>query len=334
MIRLDRGLSPVEQDALSHWLASSPRHGEALRKFGGSWKRLDRLGRWLPEHSQQPNPDLLAPSFRQRFIRVMPIAVPLAAVAAVVVIGLFLSSSNSQIAAPKVQVASKPAPDDLRRVLEDGSVIELNTGAVITVQYTATERKVLLERGEAHFAVAKNPQRPFVVNAHGVNVHAVGTAFNVRMDSAVVEVLVTEGRVQLTTPVTESRRDEGVESVGPQIEQAVSVLDARQRAVISLSEPSRPPQIAALTTGEIQRVLAWQHRLLEFSATPLAEIVAEFNRRNDVQIVLADRELAAIPVSASFRSDNIEGFVQLMESGFQVQVERRDSKEIVLHKSP
>jgi hypothetical protein len=37
---------------------------------------------------------------------------------------------------------------------------------------------------------------------------------------------------------------------------------------------------ATLTPGEIARVLAWQHRLLNFTATPLGDIVAAYNRRN------------------------------------------------------
>ena len=50
-----------------------------------------------------------------------------------------------------------------------------------------------------------------------------------------------------------------------------------------------PPEIATLTAGEIERVLAWQHRMIDFSAAPLTEIVAEFNRRNVVQLVLIER---------------------------------------------
>jgi transmembrane sensor len=55
--------------------------------------------------------------------------------------------------------------------------------------------------GEAHFFVEKDPQRPFVVNAAGIDVRAVGTAFNVRIDPAAVEVLVTEGRVRVDPAV-------------------------------------------------------------------------------------------------------------------------------------
>jgi len=113
----------------------------------------------------------------------------------------------------------------------------------------------------------------------------------------------------------------------------VPLLEANQRAVVSLSSSHEPPRIATLTPGEIERLLAWQHRLLSFTAMPLSGIVAEFNRRNAVQLVVIDPELASVPISATFRSDNIQGFVHLLEAGFGVRVERRGEFEILLQKS-
>src|SRR5204863_5888557 len=82
----------------------------------------------------------------------------------------------------------------------DGSVVELNRGAVVSAHFTASERRMRLVSGEANFKVAKDPQRPFVVEARGVAVRAVGTAFNVRIDAVSVEVLVTEGVVNVAQP--------------------------------------------------------------------------------------------------------------------------------------
>jgi transmembrane sensor len=61
--------------------------------------------------------------------------------------------------------------------------------------------------------------------------------------------------------------------------------------------------------------------------------VAEFNRRNPVRLVLADEALRSLRLSATFRSDNVEGFVRLMESDFRMQLVRRGD-EIVLSRAP
>jgi transmembrane sensor len=155
-----------------------------------------------------------------------------------------------------------------------------------------------------------------------LEVRAVGTAFNIRLESSVVEVLVTHGTVRVESPGTQGR-------TGP----LVPILEANQRAVLPLAADAAPPQIATLTPGEVARVLSWQHRLLNFTAVPLSDIVAEFNRRNVVQLVVIDPELASVRISASFRSDNIDGFIRLLEAGFDTRADARGQSEIVLRKN-
>ncbi len=328
VLRHDRGLTAAEQDAFSQWLAADPRHGAELARFRRHWHRLEPLADWRPEHSVQPNPDLLAPSAQPgRRWRGWSL-IGLAAAAAVAV----LVWRHPREAQTREQGSAQRAPAVaeaavLRRVLEDGTVVELNRGAVLTEHFTSAERRVRLAAGEAHFTVTKNPARPFIVAAQGMDVRAVGTAFNVRLDAAVVEVLVTEGRVQ----VDDVRPGPAV-SAEPKAA-VVPLLEAGQRAVVSLVPQADPVRIAVLTAGEIERVLAWQHRMLEFNAVSLAEVVTEFNRRNTVQLVVVDPELAAVRITTAFRSDNVDGFVRLLELGFGAHAERRGQTEVVLRKA-
>ncbi len=334
VLRSDRGLTAQEQDALSEWLAADPRHGQQLSRHRGHWRRLDGLVEWRPEHGAQPNPDLLAPPLRSRVVRFVPVATLLAAAASVVLVWM-PSDATPSAAAKRERVAARsnvatpatPASPN-QRVLEDGTIVELNNGAELTVHYTQAERRVVLERGEAHFAVTTNLARPFIVRAGGVDVRAVGTAFNVRVESHAVEVLVTEGRVQLETQRATDAVTTSAEPPPPP-----PILEARQRAVVSLATEKVEPQIATLTAGEIERVLSWQHRLLDLTAAPLNQIVAEFNRRNVVQLVIIDPELASRRVSGTLRSDNIDGLVLLIETSFGARAEKRGETEILLRKA-
>src|SRR5688572_14619031 len=70
---------------------------------------------------------------------------------------------------PNSIVLASPA----RHVLADGSVVDLQDGAIATVNITSAVRKVRLQRGVAHFAVAKDETKPFVVQAGRLNVRAV-----------------------------------------------------------------------------------------------------------------------------------------------------------------
>jgi transmembrane sensor len=80
--------------------------------------------------------------------------------------------------------------------LRDGSVIDINVDSELSVEFTARERRLFLRKGEAHFQVAHDSARPFVVTSGDVSVRAVGTAFDVRLASKTVEVIVVEGKVQ------------------------------------------------------------------------------------------------------------------------------------------
>jgi transmembrane sensor len=314
LTRHDRGLTAAEQDEFFQWLSADPRHRTWFSRHRESWQRLDGIADWQPEHGAEPNPDVLArPSRVTHWVR--PVAIAAMAAGLAVAAGWFWLRAPQPVEASAVAQAATGGYE--RRVLDDGSVAELNGGAEIEMNFSATERRVLLRRGEAHFTVTKNPARPFVVRARGVDVRAVGTAFNVRLDAAAVEVLVTEGKVQVAPPATESPG-----AVSP-------LVIAGERAVVPLATGAAP-QIARTTDAQLARLRAWQPQLLDFSSTPLAQVIAELNRRNRVQLVLADPASASVPIVASIRSDNLDGFVSLVAAAAGLQAERRGEYEIVL----
>src|SRR5690606_10310555 len=136
------------------------------------------------------------------------------------------------------------------------------------------------------------------------------TVFNVRLEPERVEVLVTEGRVQVDPPT----------AGGPVL--SPPQLEAGQRAIFTLQDAVFQSVVAQVDADEIAATLAWQPRWLEFVDAPLIEVLVEFNRQGGPRLVLADPALARLRVGGSFRADNADGFVRLLESGFGVQAER------------
>jgi transmembrane sensor len=314
LARRDRGLSAAEQDDFLAWLAADPRHGEWLALHRRLMGNFDALATWRPEHSEEANPDLLAPA-RRRVRWWMPVAIGAAAALAVLV--AVQRSARTPVEAVAGEAEAK------RRILEDGSAVELNRGAVVTAAFSAAERRTALVQGEAFFSVAKNPQRPFVVEVAGIEVRAIGTAFSVRRDAGAVEVLVTEGRVAVTRKDGDDAARVEV-SAGQKATQPIAAKAtggaAARAAVVNVT-----PQIMA-------QQLNWQPHLLDFSGAPLGVAIEEMNRRNRVQFVLGDPELATKPIVASMRSDNVEGFVQFLESNPALSVERRSDTEIFIRR--
>lgn len=309
----DRGMSEEETAEFMRWLQQDPRHAEVFGELDRVWRQFNQAQGLRPREAA-PRADLLAPRARSR----RRLAVALAAAAAVAL--AFVGTARLTLDRPTAQttVGAFRSLD-----LPDGSLVRLNTDSAVKVAYTDGERRVELVRGEAHFDVAKNPLRPFVVTAGPVAVRAVGTAFNVRRRTEQVEVLVTEGRVQVLDSRTET----------PALAPPPPLLGRGEQAVIPLqAETAAPPPVVvrALAEPELERVMAWQDRRLEFEDEELEAVVAEFNRYNRAQLVIADPALRSRRFSGAFRSDGFEAFVRLLEENFRVRVER-DGDRLLLH---
>jgi len=326
LARRDRGLSPAEQDAYMQWLTADPRHAEILAQHAAAFERMMQLYHWQPGQSADANPDLFAPRPLRPWRHW---GLSLAAAAAFVLGGMLLWREASPIVSPEHPKSYLRVNE--RRALPDGSVVELKDGSRINLEFSAAERRVHLI-GEAHFQVAKNPT-PFVVVAGGVALRAVGTAFNVRLNADTVDVLVTEGKVSMTkAPYPE------VDGASPAVPTTVvaaapaKLIAAGERAIVPLT-PETEPRISQVSPAEAKEILGWQAPRLQFFETPLAVAVGEFNRHNRTRLVIAERELNAVPIGGTFRADNPEGFVRMLELTLEIKAVPRDGGEIVLTRS-
>ena len=329
----DDTFSPDEAADFARWRDADPRHAAAVARLERTWTALQPLRDFRPAALRHPDRDLLAAPTPGR----LPAAFPVRAFAYAAAASLMLALGfwAFRPSSPTSTQFATTAGGYERVILTDGSVLELNGDTAAEVTYTAAERRVRLTRGEAHFTVAKNPARPFRVEALGIAVRAVGTAFNVRLGAGEVEVLVTEGKVS----VSEVERVVPA-ALPPSAESPRSpdtFLVAHERAVIVAASslglsvgPLPAPVVERIAPESVRQALAWQGPSLVFYNTPLAEVAAQFNRRNPVQIVLADPALAALPVGGSFRPENVESFIRLLESGGYVVVDRTDATRLVL----
>jgi transmembrane sensor len=204
--------------------------------------------------------------------------------------------------------------------LSDGSIVDLAPFSAIQVRYRAHSRSVVLEHGQALFHVAKNPERPFTVEASGTRVRAVGTAFDVERTEQSVSVTVVEGRVT----VTEQRDTHASRGAAADTSTNVS-LGADEQIVISSTG-----KVNAVHKVKGELVIAWVAGQLIFDNESVAEIARRFNLYNRTQIVLLDQELAARRISGVFSATDPESFVAFVQSAGGVNVERPSADQIIL----
>lgn len=329
VVKQDDGLSAAEQDAFFQWLADDPLHGERYAKHGQSLLDANLLAEWRPEHSQEPNPDLLAyHSFNRRWIK-WGGGLMAAAASIALILSLSLNIGGPNLSPEALQDAHFVAAAYQYQVLNDGSQLDLNQGSEVEVNYTVEKRLVKLIAGEVYFKVAKNPDRPFVVEVNGTEVSALGTAFNIRYQSDAVEVVVTEGRVRWERPLDEDKLAE-IEDEGKLFYR--EMVSGQKSIITSEDDISDHLVIETVQEEEIEALLEWRHEVLEFDSTPLSFAIEAFNRRNKIQLIIADPVLQDELIVGSARSDNIERFVLLLEAAIGIEIDRSESGKIVLRK--
>jgi transmembrane sensor len=179
----------------------------------------------------------------------------------------------------------------------------------IHVAFSAGERVVKLDQGEAFFEVSKDRSRPFVVDMGNKRVTAVGTQFSVRRDGTEIRVLVTDGRVRI------DRQD--VPS-GLGATQVAAGSQARTEGNSVLLDQPEPTQV--------EQLLSWRTGYLVFHETPLAEAITEFNRYSSRKIVIDDPTLGSLRIGGRFRSTDAEAFLWLLQNGFPITVAQRDDR--------
>jgi len=322
----DEGFTAKDQDAFFEWLAEDPMHKQVYADRLSFWEEMNGLADWRPEHSIEPNPDLLASRMSSRWKDRAKVLVAFAAAFAVsaIIFNIWIHEDKNEARV----LAFGGAESYENHLLDDGTIIELNRGAEVSVQYSREKRLVFLHSGEAHFMVAKDSGRPFQVRAGDALVEATGTAFNVALASEGIEILVTEGRVLLDpSPFHETDEELGA------LANVVQELVAGQYSMLMRSDVLTAPEISSASIDEIEERLAWKAEDLDFTATPLSSVADEFNRRNRIKIEIGDSEIRDLEITAKLRSNNLDGFVALLEVAMDVAADRSDENRIILRRS-
>jgi transmembrane sensor len=316
---------------LAQWLLADPRHRAAYLRLAQAWERTQRLAKLRPaDHAIDP--DLLAPHrlpdlwLPLRLRRAAGAKRDIAAGApwawrlgssrpgpirfAAMVAGIAAASmilALWKLAPTALTQSYRTGPGGLSRVvLADGSAVTMNANTRLQVRFTAARRAVTLLHGEAHFAVTHDAHRPFEVHAGNRIVVAVGTAFDVRLDSGhAVEVTVTEGRVALL----EDRATQP-----PPGERALQTISAGEDALLT----TQGVKIQRIALTQIFRRLAWERRELSFDGQTLRQAVGEFERYTSRRIIIDDPSIGAIVIGGNFRALDVESFIAALNRAFDI----------------
>jgi transmembrane sensor len=204
-------------------------------------------------------------------------------------------------------------------VLEDGSIVDLNSKSIIRVRYRQHERHVDVSEGQALFNVVANKTRPFVVESNGTLVRAVGTQFDVYRKRSGTVVTVVEGSVAVKTPIAAAASPGGRASANELL------LNADEQVVV---DPNISPEISK---GTASMAIAWTRRKMVFSGASIMEVAEEFNRYSTRRLGVENPDDFDFRISGVFSSADVTPLIRFLNTRAGVEVVESPS-EILIRK--
>jgi ferric-dicitrate binding protein FerR (iron transport regulator) len=180
--------------------------------------------------------------------------------------------------------------------LPDGSEVWLNNASKLRYPVVFKKKRIVELEGEGYFEIEKNAESPFVVNTKHIDVKVLGTKFNVMSydDDNRIEVALLEGKVALYRDVLDENK-------------ALSELKPGELASFMKADKQ-----LHIRETDVKRHIAWKDGKLVFYEVPLAEVAHKMERWYNCEIVITDKELAAMHLTATFEGENLEQALKLM----------------------
>ena len=178
--------------------------------------------------------------------------------------------------------------------LPDGSTVHLNYESQLKIpeKFADSARTVFLS-GHAHFDVARDPDRPFIIYTDNTKTQVLGTSFDIKTNerSLETEVIVTSGKVEFSEK-TEARNK--------------VILTVNNRAVL------RPDQKINISEVNAQNLTAWKDNRLLFDNESLGEIIRVLELWYDVEITVKNPTLLSGIYKFSYDNPSLETLMERM----------------------
>lgn len=245
--------------AFEAWLDESADNARAYEAVEALWSDLDDAAA-LPRDATIVR---LAP--RRRPAWAWPVGVAASvALAAAVAFGVW------SLRAPAPAVYQTATGQTQTIALADGTHIRLNSGSRIVVVLGRRERHVEMADAEAAFDVAKDPNRPFVIDAGDRRIRVVGTEFDVLHHAGLFKVAVRRGIVEVRA--NDAPKD------APPVARLVRGQALSHRQGLAGDR---------VTSVDPNRAFSWTEGRLVYDDARLADVAADLERYGQSRIVVA-----------------------------------------------
>lgn len=292
-----RGAEPDHPDRgrFEAWLMSDPAHASEYSAYLAIWEDFDSAAKL--ESLAQAMERKKAERLEQRTRLGKAMTHGLLGMMIILGSGLFgYKMWRAWEAQPVLQTASSTGIGEIgRQTLDDGTALILNADTSVDIAYYRNKRTVTLHRGEVIFDVARDPERPFIVDSGHARVTVLGTRFAVNRLANLVRVSVDHGRVRV-----EAQDNSGNTRFEPVI------LSDGEVAEVSLEE--RPQRIRRSAND----AFAFQGGTLVFEQATLGEIAETLSRYRKVPVRAQVNPTDSAKITAIVQVRDIEKFLKAL----------------------
>jgi transmembrane sensor len=317
VMRLGEDDSATCRNAFFAWFKQSPRHVQEFLEASAVSKALNGmdaelsidLDQWIAEARRNVIPLAAGgatPEFPHRRLVSARSKVSVAAAIALLAVSaaVFWINRPSHFS----QELTTSIGEQRTIKLADGSMMILNTRSKVDVDMTRDAREIHLLTGQALFAVAPDPARPFRVITNDAIVQAIGTQFDVHQTPSGTKVAVIEGSVRMSPRKAAAQSDR------------IAQLKAGEEALVDARGRMQTAQLA-----DPEKALAWRERRLEFHDVTLGVVAAEFNRYNRSQIHVEEPVAESKRITGLFDADHPEALVNFLRKDGGLRVEEGEA---------
>ena len=227
-------------------------------------------------------------------------------------------TGQTQPELPEITYRTISTQGDQHRLitLGDGTNIRLNSNSSIKIQdpFPSDERIVSL-KGEAWFDIARDENRPFLLQADQASIRVLGTEFNVKIDSTTrsVQVAVAEGRVSLSNRTNNHGRG--------------AILTKNTFAIMDLHNEEM-----LIEHTEIDNYLSWISGKLYFYNEPLWVVSRYLERIYNVNIQFQEEQLKELPLSTNIAKGELNTVLDIIGQTLDVEHSYENDKVLWTHK--
>lgn len=213
------------------------------------------------------------------------------------------------------QVDVHTAMGELRTIeLPDHSVVKLNVNSAIhySNRWPGGKPREVWLNGEAFFTVTHQANnQAFIVHTNDVDIHVVGTEFNVNTRRVQTQVVLNKGVVELTLN-------------GPKAAAGKAPITMKPGDMVTWSATTAALAAKKVDPGDYS---SWQARTLHFNEASIPEVIRSLQENIGITIVLTDTSLNSQTFTGSVPLDNVDVFFKTLSRSFDVKIEQTATNE-------